>query len=145
MILEKLFQTFRLRFQLSPSAQKSKSQSTAVGLSFGPTFSLPLSDHNFSVFLRLSPYGAFGVPPSVMLVLNFRLSAFGPAFGFPLSVRNFQLPNRLYPFGSAFGFPLSSFRSLLHLFAPQWYSRLFSLKLPFTRVATIPLPAELKR
>ena len=42
--------------------------STAVGLPFGSAFSLPLSDHNFSAILRLSPVGpAFGVRPSAKL------------------------------------------------------------------------------
>ena len=42
--------------------------SAVVSFPYGPAFSLPLSDHNFSAILRLSPFGpAFGVLPSAKL------------------------------------------------------------------------------
>ena len=51
------------------------------------------------------------------------LSVSVPLSAFPFRSITFELPNRLYPFGSAFGFPLSAFRSLLHHLAQQPCSR----------------------
>jgi hypothetical protein len=54
--------------------------STAVGLPFGPAFSLPLSDHNFLTFDFWSSFKIQRRPTSQLFL---RLSLFGPAFGVP--------------------------------------------------------------